>query len=489
MDNSLRRKATSGIIWSGFERFGQQGVAFFVQIVLARLLAPEQFGLIAMVIVFVAICQTIADAGFHEAIIQKKELDESLISTVFYTNLLLCAVLAALLWLCAPLISDFYEQPELISVLRVLCFALLIDGFSRIQLTLLQREMLFRKLATATLVSCVLSGIFAVTLAILGYGIWAIVGQLISQRLFVALLLWKQSHWRPKLVYSIPSLLEVLPFASRMFASNILNSVFKQLYLLVIGKVSSPVQLGYYQRANSFKLLASQTSNTLMSRITFPLFSKVQDDPKRLERGFVKASRLLVFLFFPVMAVMGAVAEPLIVTLIGEKWLPSVPYLQLLCVSGALHPVHAINLSVIKALGQAGLFLRLEIVKKCITIIVLMFTFRHGVYAIVLGQVGCSLIALCINGYYTERLVAVGYLRQAKLYLGSVCLSLFIAAAVWLVLFSYTGLPQIELLLGLTVASTLWPIGVWLLRRIFTVELDWFSGELARLPLLKTKNT
>jgi len=440
-----------------------------------------------MVAVFVALCQGIVDAGFHEAIIQKKELDDSLISTVFFTNLLLSFLLAGGLWVGAPLVSDFYDQPLLTALLRVLCLGLLIDGLARIQLTLLQREMLFRKLATATLVASVLSGIVAVALALSGAGVWALVWQILLQRLFVAIMFWMQSPWRPQWLYSIKSLKEVLPFSLRMFASNFLNTIFQQIYVLVIGRVGSPVDLGYYQRADSFKRLASNTSNTLMSRVTFPLFAQVQDDLARLRRGFIKASQLLGFLFFPFMAVLAAVAEPLIVTLIGEKWLPAVPYLQLLCIIGALHPVHAINLSLLKALGQARLFLRLELVKKSVIVMVLLVTFRHGAYMIVVGQLFSSLLALCINGFFTHRLIKISYFQQLKMYVGSVILSIFVACAVSELLLLYVAAAPLRLISALVLASVLWPLGVWLLRGIFTVELDWFFGELARLPWIKKK--
>lgn len=485
-DNSLGGRATSGILWSAFERFGQQGLSFLVQIVLARLLAPEQFGLIAMVAVFVALCQGIADAGFHEAIIQKKELSDSLVSTVFYTNLLFACVLTVVLWFGAPYVADFYDQERLALLLRVLSIGLIIDGFARIQLTLLQKGMLFRKLATATLTASLLSGVVAVTLAFMGFGVWALIAQVLIQRSLVACMLWFQSDWRPVFSYSFVRLREILPFASRMFASNILNNVFQQVYVLFIGKIGSPVQLGYYQRADSFKRLASSASNTLMARITFPLFAQVQDDPVRLRRGFIKACQLLAFTFFPFMAVLAAVGEPLIVTLIGEKWLPALPYLQLLCIAGALHPVHAINLSLIKALGQGGLFLRLEIIKKSIIAAVLFMTFRHGVYTIVLGQVLCSILALAINAFYTRRLIDVSYGQQLRVFSGAVAVSLTIGyvIAMWFLPMLHLA-PLLTLIVGLSASCVLWLITIFFWRSVFGEELKWFTGELSRLPFLK----
>ena len=485
---SLGSRATNGILWSAFERFGQQGVSFFVQIVLARLLAPEQFGLIAMVAVFVALCQGIADAGFHEAIIQKKELNDTLVSTVFYTNLLLACFLMVVLWVGAPYVADFYDQERLTLLLRVLSFGLIIDGFSRIQLTLLQRGMLFRKLATATLIASLLSGIVAVILALMGGGVWALITQVLLQRLIVAAFFWGQSTWRPTFHYSLDQLSEVLPFALRMFASNILNNVFQQIYVLFIGRVGSPVELGYYQRANSFKRLASGASNTLMARITFPLFAQVQDDPVRLRRGFIKACQLLSFTFFPFMAALAAVSEPLIITLIGEKWLPAVPYLQLLCIVGALHPVHAINLSLIKALGKGGLFLRLEIIKKSVTAMVLFVTFQHGVYAIVLGQVFCNLIALGINGFYTRRLIDVSYAQQFRVISGAVAVSLTVSylVAVW-VLPSLQFAPLFTLFVGAFASALIWLLVVFCWRSAFGVELKWFYDQLSNLPLFRRR--
>lgn len=481
---SLKDVARSGLLWSVFERFGQQGCGFLVQIVLARLLAPEQFGLIAMVAVFVALCRGIADAGFHEAIIQKAELDDRLIATVFYANLGLSCALTASLWFLAPLVADFYSQAQLTFLLRILSLALVIDGFARIQLSLLQRELKFRPIATSTLLATFLSGAIAIVLAYNGLGVWALVWQVLFQRCFMAVLVWWKSDWRPKLVFSLGSIQEVIPFASRMFAANILNNVFQQLYVLMIGRLGSPVELGYYQRADSFKRLASTTSNTLMARITFPLFSKIQDEPERLARGFIKASRLLVFLFFPFMSVLAAVGDPLIVTLIGEKWLPTVPYLQLLCVVGALHPVSAINLSVIKALGEGGMFLRLEVIKKVMIVLVLGITCRYGVYAVVWGQVLCGVFALCVNGFYTNHLISVTYWQQFKMYIGATLLSVFIAFSVLSVLRYVDAIAPIRLLTALCLGGVLWLVGVWLCRRSFAEELEWFNGEFRLVPLV-----
>ena len=487
-NQSLGARAANGILWSSAERFGQLGVSFLVQIVLARLLAPEQFGLIAMVAVFVALCQGIADAGFHEAIIQRKELDDTLISTVFYTNLLLAAGLTLVLWVGAPLVAAFYDQPDLTLLLQVLSIGLLIDGFSRIQLTLLQRRLLFRELATATLAASLFSGGIAVALAFLGYGVWALIAQILIARSLVAIVLWLQSDWRPSISYSFVRLREILPFASRMFASNILNSVFQQIYVLFIGRVGSVVDLGYYQRANSFKNLASGASNTLMARITFPLFAQVQDDPVRLRRGFIKSCQLLSFTFFPIMALLAAVSEPLIVTLIGEKWLPAVPYLQLLCFTGALHPVHAINLSLIKALGHAGLFLRLEVIKKSVIAIMLLITYRHGVYAIVLGQVFCNFFALGVNTFYTRKLINISYAQQFHIFSGAVAVSLVLSylTSVWFLPSMMLSPPQ-ELGFGVLVSGGIWLIMIVMWRSAFTEELKWFSAQIARVPLVGSK--
>lgn len=487
---SLSKKAASGVAWSALERFGQQGCSFLVQLVLARLLAPEQFGLIAMVAVFIALCQGIADAGLHEAIIQKKYLSDSLVSTVFYTNLLLACFLTGALWLAAPMVENFYAQADLALLLKVLSLALLIDGFARIQLTLLQKRLLFRKLATATLSATILSGAVAVVLAFQGLGVWALIVQVLLQRCIIAIMFWWRADWRPQLVYSLQALREVLPFASRMFASNILNNFFQQVYVLFIGRVGSPVDLGYYQRADSFKRLASSASNTLMARITFPLFAQVHDDPPRLRRGFMKACQLLAFVFFPLMAMLAAVGEPLIMTLIGEKWLPTVPFLYLLCLVGALHPFHAINLSLIKALGHGRLFLRLEIIKKFLIVIVLFITYRYGIFAIVIGQAFCSLAALWLNAYYTRKLIDVSYRQQFRTVSGSVTISLLLAylTANWLLPVLAIA-PLIKLLLGLMFSFTIWVTLVFLGRHYFEFEINWFAAEFSRLQLLKRKST
>jgi O-antigen/teichoic acid export membrane protein len=481
--SSLNEKATRGLLWSVCERFGQQGVSFIVQLVLARLLSPEEFGLIAMVVVFIALARGVIDAGFHEALIQKPELDDLLTSTTFYCNLLLSGMMVWLMFVAAPWISAFYDQPDLVPIIKALSFVLVVSAFSRVQTSLMQRDLRFKELAISTLAASLVSGVLAAYLAFRGFGVWSLVAQTLSMNVLLSVMLWVQSGWSPQFIFSLKSLKEILPFASSMFVSNILNNFFQQLYVLVIGRIGNPVELGYYQRADSFKRLATTTSNTLMARITFPIFAKVQDDPERLSRGFIKASRLLVFLFFPFMAVLAAVAEPLVITLIGEKWLPTVPYLQFLCIVGALHPVQAINLNVIKALGAGGLFLRLELMKKGLIVVVLLITYSHGIYAIVIGQVICSFFALMVNGFYTERLIGVGYWQQFKLYKGSLLLSLFVALSVATVLGLFHFIAPLRLVAGLALSAAFGLIGLWFGRKAFEMELKWIRSMCASLPI------
>lgn len=476
MNPSLQKRALSGVKWSALERIGQQSVGFCVQLILARILAPEEFGLLAMVAVFVAICRGIADAGLHEAVVQSPILKPALVSSVFFANLMLGLILAGLLYLCSPYVADFYDEASLKGLLRVLSIALIVDGFARIQLSLLQRELRFKRLAIASLMGTVVSGVVAVVLAFLGHGVWALVWQIILQRFIVAIHVWFASDWKPSFSFSLTEIRGVMPFALPMFVSNLLNNVFQQIHVIVIGKITNPAQLGYYQRADAFKRMATSTSNTLMARISFPLFAKVQDDIPRLKRGFNRATRLLAFTFFPFMALLVAVAEPLVVTLIGEKWIASVLYLQLLCVGGSFHPIHAVNLSVIKALGKGRLFLKVEILKKLINFITLLITFSYGILAIIYGQVFVSILFLVINAYYNRKLICVTYAEQVCNLSASLFCSVLVGLCGFILVQSIDTNPFIELLVGGGFILILWCGLIYLFRRKFTVEISFFSS-------------
>jgi teichuronic acid exporter len=413
MDDSLKSKTLHALSWSFLESAGVQGVRFIIGIILARLLFPEQFGLIGMLMIFIAVSQTFLDSGFGAALIQKREVTPIDTSSVFYFNILVGLLAAGLLCLAAPWIAAFYNQPILTPLTRALSLTIVINSFGMVQNTILTKQINFKGLTKISLTASILSGIIGVSLAAMGFGVWSLVVQQISSTFFRTIFLWFLYDWRPALIFKLKSLREMFGFGSRLMASGLLDQIFRNLYLLVIGKLFSATDLGFFTRAQTFGELPSQTLSGMVGRVTFPVFSTIQDDPARLKRGLKKALTTLVLVNFPMMIGIAAVARSLVLVLLTEKWAESIPYLQLLCLVGLMFPLHVINLNLLQALGRSGLFLRLEIIKKVMTVINIALTWRWGISAMIYGMMATSIISYYLNSYYTG--VLIGYTIREQL--------------------------------------------------------------------------
>jgi len=405
MKSELHSKTVRAGIWSFIEALCQRGLQFVVGIILARLLLPEQFGLVGMLMVFMAVAQTFLDSGFSAALINKQNLSEVDICSVFYFNLLMGIVAAICLCLAAPFVATFYNQPLLMPMLRALSLVMVINAFGLIQGTLLTRAIDFKLQTKVTVIASFISGLIGIGMAYSGYGVWSLVAQQITNALARNLLLWFYSSWRPAWLFSLRSLQEMFGFGSRLLASGLLNTIFNNIYLVVIGKLFSPADLGYFTRANSLQQLPSMTLAGVVGRVTFPVFSTIQDDPERMKRGMKKAITLLMLINAPLMIGLAAVSRPLVLVLLTEKWEPCVPYLQLLALVGLLFPLHLINLNVLQALGRSDLFLRLEIIKKTLIICNIALTYRWGIVAMIVGQIITSIISYYLNAYYNKTLL------------------------------------------------------------------------------------
>jgi O-antigen/teichoic acid export membrane protein len=411
---SLRKKAVHGVFWSALERLGPRAVQFIVSVVLARLLTPTEFGLIGMIMVFVALGNVFLNSGFGAALIQKQDATETHYSSVFYANILLSLVAAGGLWLAAPWIARFYDQPALIAPTRVLGLNFIFAAFGLIQTTLLTKRVNFKTQAQVRLIAVSGSGVVGVSMALLGYGIWSLVAQSLSNTLFDALLLWFFSRWRPRRTFSLQALRELFGFGSRMLASGVLDVLFRNIYNVVIGKLFLPADLGYYTRANSLQQIPSQTLGSVIGRVTFPLFSEIQEQPQRIRHGVRKSLRTVALVNFPLMIGMLVTARPLILTLIGEKWLASVPYLQLLTLVGLFFPLSSINLNVLLARGRSDLFFRLEVLKKSLIVVALLISWRWGIEAIILGQIVTAAMAYYLNAHYNRDLIDYTFWQQVR---------------------------------------------------------------------------
>jgi teichuronic acid exporter len=418
--DSLRSKTMHALSWSLLEALGMQGVRFFIGIVLARMLFPEQFGLIGMLTIFMAVAQSFLDSGFGAALIQKRDATQTDTCSIFYFNIVVGLAAAGLLCLLAPWIAAFYNQPILTPLTRAMSLTIVVNSFGLIQGTILAKQINFKTQTKVSLIASIMSGIIGVTLAVMGFGVWSLVVQQISSTFFRTVLLWLSNTWRPALIFSFKSLREMFGFGSRLLAAGLLEQIFSNIYLLVIGKLFSATDLGFFTRAKTFGELPSQTLSSMVGRVTFPVFSIIQDDPLRLKKGVKKAMTTLVLVNFPMMIGLAVVARPLVVVLLTEKWAQSIQYLQLLCLVGLLYPLHLINLNVLQALGRSDYFLRLEIIKKILVVINIVVTWRFGISAMICGMIAFSTIAYYLNSYYTG--VLIGYsirdqLRDLSTYL------------------------------------------------------------------------
>jgi teichuronic acid exporter len=411
---SLKGRTIKALKWSMVQEIAQRGLQFAIGIVLARLLSPAEFGLLAMLTIFIAVSQALLDSGFGSALIQRKEPTLSDECSVFYFNLLSGLALAGLLCLAAPWIAVFYNQPQLTSLVRALSVVLVINSFSVVQNALMVRRLDFRSQAMVAVASMSFSGGLAMFMAWRGFGVWSLVVQQITAATIRTLMLWVVNKWRPRMIFSFQSLRELFRFGSSMMASSVVSRVFDNLTSLVIGKVFAPSVLGFYSRAFSLHEIASQSLASVANRVTFPVFSQIQDDPVRLKRALQNGMTMLVFLQFPLLIGLAAVAEPLVLVLLTEKWAPCIPYLQVLCLAGLLYPVHLLNLNILMAMGHSKLFFKLEIIKKIMLAANILITFRWGVLAMVWGMVVVSVAGYFLNACYAKRLIKYSIPEQLR---------------------------------------------------------------------------
>ena len=412
MEN-LRGRTISGLFWNLLERVGIRIVQFLPTIILARLLSPEQFGLIGMLTLFVALAQTFLDSGFGVALIQKKDATYTDECSIFYFNILLGGFSVLILFFAAPLIANFYRQPILAGLLRWLSLDILIESFSLIQIALLTRELDFKTQLKANLSATFIGGIFGVAAAYYGLGVWSLVIQTIANTALQTLILWWLHRWRPGLVFSLASLKSMFGFGSRMLSSSLVSVFFDNLYQVFIGKVFSAAPLGYYTRASSLRTIVIDTTSNTLGRVMFPALASIQDDQERLKQAYRKSIRFTTFAHFPIMAGLIVTAKPLITLLFSEKWGESVLFFQLMCAAGLLYPLHLLNLNILKVKGRSDLFFRLELIKRVLVVLTIIITYRWGINAMLIGQIAFTLFVYGLNSFYSGMLI--GYPTKAQI--------------------------------------------------------------------------
>jgi O-antigen/teichoic acid export membrane protein len=452
---TLEQKTVRAIVWNLVERFGAQGFQFVFGIFLARLLTPADFGLIAMIYVFFAVAEVFVNGGFGSAYIQKKEVTASDSDTVFYSNLFISLAIYLILWISAPAIAGFYEQPILIGLTRVMALGIIINAFNLIQMIQAVRDVDFKRKTKVTLIATILSGVAGITAAYLGFGVWSLVFHLIVNRILTAFGFWVTSKWRPGLNFSIESFKSLFSYGFWILAAGLLRTFFDNIYILVIGKIFPAAQLGFYSKAKRFKVLASEEVSNAVGAVAFPVLSKLQDDKPRLKLAVRKFLIHTLVFVAPLLVLLIVVAEPFVILVLTEKWAPMIPYMQLLCVTGILYPIHAVNVQVLTAQGKSNLNFRLEVVKNCLRMVNILAMYRLGIIFIIIGEITVSILSLIVNTYYTKRLLSYGIIEQ----LNDIRLILFSAAISGLagyITIYYIENMYIKLFLGSLLTATIY---------------------------------
>lgn len=455
MPESLKKKTVKGVAWTSLNQVLNVGLGFVIGVILARLLSPDDYGLLAMIAVFNAIAAAFIDCGFGSALIRKPNLSENDNTTAFYFNVVAGAVFYGIIYLIAPWVSVFYNKPILTQLLRVEALLLILSSFKIVQNTQLSRALNFKTIAIINVSSQVISGIVAIVAAYRGFGVWSLVLQHLGASIVSLVLLWIISPWRPRGRWNNGSLNYLWGFGSKLLASSLLNTIYANIYPIVIGKFYTPADLGQYTRAKGYANLPSQTLTGVIQQVTFPVLSQIQEDTERLGNSYRRMLRFTVFIVFPIMIGMAVLAHPLVIALVTNKWEQCVPYLQVICFSMMWYPVHSINLNLLQVKGRSDLFLRLEIIKKAIITVAIFICVPFGIMGICIGSVCTSIICLAINTYYTGKLINVGFVRQMLDMTPTLLASLAMGAIVYFAVLSFDN-NWVKLAVGIPLGMALY---------------------------------
>lgn len=432
---NFKHSVISSLFWKFLERSGTQVIQFIVQIILARMLLPKHFGLIAIIVIFTNIAGIFVQSGFSTALIQKKETDETDFSSVFYMNLVLSIILYFILFFTAPVISDFFHEHELTSLLRVLSLVLFFGAINSIQNAVISKKMHFRNLFYSSLGAIIVSGSIGILMAYKGYGVWALVINYLVNSFMVTTIMWFTVKWRPKMIFSFKRVTSLFKYGWKILVTSLIYSFYNDLRSLVIGKMHTSEMLGFYNRGTQFPSLIVTNIDGSMSSVLLPALSLQQDDIQKVKALVRRAVISSTFILFPLMFGLAVIAKPLVIILITDKWLPSVPYLQIFCFVYAIWPIHTVNLQAINAIGRSDVSLKLQIIKRSLDLGILAVTVFWGVYAIAVGALVSGILTSFINAYPNKRLINYSYHEQIKDILPSLLLSASLSLVVMIVSF------------------------------------------------------
>ncbi len=468
MDNNeqIKSKTISGFFWRFAERCGAQVVSLVVSIVLARLLEPTDYGIISMVAIFITISQVFVDSGMGSALVQKKDAGDLEFSSVFYFNIVMCAGIYGILFVTAPIIAKFYENEQLTSVIRVLSLTVVISSLKNVQQAYVSKKMLFKRFFFATLGGTIMAAVIGIYMAFKGYGVWALVAQQLTNSIIDTIILWITVKWRPKKMFSFKKLKELFSFGWKLLVSSVLHSVYGNLRELIIGKLYSSADLAYYNKGTQFPNLIVSNINSSIDSVLLPAMSQEQKNVEKVKKMTRRAIKTSSYIMWPLMLGLAVVAKPLVNLLLTEKWSQTVIFLQIFCLVYVFEPIQTANLNAIKALGRSDIFLKLEVVKKIMGIIILLCTMNFGVLAIALGMLFYTVfVASIMNSFPNKKLLNYGYIEQIKDILPAIFLAIFMVIIIYPI--SYLALNDISILiLQIVIGGVVYVLG----SKLFELE-------------------
>lgn len=450
----LKDTTIKGVGWSFADSVLGQGITFVVGLVLARLLSPQEYGLIGIITIFISISNSITDSGFSSALIRKNNASDADYNTVFFTNLFFSFIIFGLLYLCAPCIAGFFKESQLVPLLRVMGVVVVINAIAMVQRTIFIKRVDFKTQTKASFVSSVVSGLIGIGMALYGCGVWSLVGQQLSRQTLYTLLLWMFSNWRPKFMFSINSFRELFSFGWKLLVSGMIDTAWKEIYQVVIGRCYSTQVLGQYTRAKQFAEIFSANLTSVVQRVSYPILSSIQDEKERLKQAYQKIIKSTMLVTFTLMLGLAAIAKPMIYVVIGEQWLPCAILLQIVCFNMMMYPLSAINLNMLQVQGRSDVFLKLEIIKKAIGVLPLLLGIFYNIYYMLVGSVFTGFVSYYLNSYYSGIMIGYSFKEQLKDILPLFMMALFMAIVVYAI--SFLPLPvYVLLLLQIMVGGTL----------------------------------
>ena len=469
MSEVFKHQAVKGVVWSAIERFSVQGIQFVLSLVIARLVSPSDFGLIAMLGIFMAVAQTFVDSGFSNALIQKKDRTEADFSTIFYFNILVAVFVYGILYMSAPYISHFYNEPLLKDICRWSGINIILNSLVLIQRTRLIISLDFRGLAKVSLFSVIISGLIGIWLAWLGYGVWALVVQTLCTSFFYVILLWVSGSWIPKRVFSLQSFNELFSFGSKLLLGGLLHTIYMNLYTLVIGRFFNSMQVGYFSRAQTLAVFPSMNFTEVVNRAMYPVLCEQQDSEEKLVDIFLKYLRITVFCVFPLMIGLAILSEPLIKVLLTDKWIPSAHLLSILCIAYMWYPIMVFNWQLLNVKGRSDLSLRAEMIKKIIAFLILFISIIGGIDVICWGLLLYSLSDMIIIYFFIKKIYVFDFSKEIRLLLPVLFCSLLMGVCIFFCNYLLSN-PFLQLIAGFVVGSISY-LGFCLIFRLKEIDI------------------